>query len=203
MQYYYQKRLLPGLVVKSKYRWGALQLLVAALVAVAILYLATRTRASMHVLQRDLSAFSGTEFAPLPPPPPPMPLQQLRQATTAYSIDRRVPPRDPPKTRPRRRKFTRRQKEILLRRYGGRCAMCRIELDEYNTDWDHRIGLFHAGGNEVLYRQLDDALSNGQPLCLRCHRIKTIEERKSRVYKANLHSQRQRRQRRQRRIYRR
>jgi len=65
-----------------------------------------------------------------------------------------------------RKKFSKRNLEKRLKEvFGGKCAMCKCEIDGTSgLEWDHVIPLKIGG---------EDALENLQPLCIRDHRLKT------------------------------
>lgn len=65
----------------------------------------------------------------------------------------------------KRRRFNKRDLEAHLKSFNSRCRMCQCEISGGVTvEWDHAIPLAIGG---------EDELSNLQPLCKRCHRIKT------------------------------
>lgn len=64
-----------------------------------------------------------------------------------------------------RKRFSARSLENLLATFGHKCRMCRCEINGASgLEWDHRIPLAIGG---------DDELDNLEPLCIRCHRLKT------------------------------
>lgn len=65
----------------------------------------------------------------------------------------------------KRRRFSARDLTKLLATFGGKCRMCQCEINgSSGLEWDHHIPLAIGG---------DDELDNLEPLCVRCHRVKT------------------------------
>lgn len=64
-----------------------------------------------------------------------------------------------------RKKFSKKALEKLLAQFNGKCRMCQCQIDGTSgLEWDHAIPLALGG---------EDALENLEPLCVRCHRLKT------------------------------
>ena len=64
-----------------------------------------------------------------------------------------------------RKRFSKRALTKLLESFGTKCRMCQCEINGTSgLEWDHRIPLAIGG---------DDELDNLEPLCIRCHRLKT------------------------------
>jgi 5-methylcytosine-specific restriction protein A len=65
----------------------------------------------------------------------------------------------------KRRRFNPKDLEDLLAKFKGQCRMCLVEIGGgTGLEWDHRIPLAIGG---------DDELTNLEPLCRKCHRLKT------------------------------
>lgn len=74
-----------------------------------------------------------------------------------------------------RKPFSRRDLARRLAHFGYRCRRCRGEINgRSGLEWDHHIPLAIGG---------EDALHNLDPLCVRCHRLKTRTD-VSRIAKA-------------------
>jgi 5-methylcytosine-specific restriction endonuclease McrA len=64
-----------------------------------------------------------------------------------------------------RKRFSKRDLTNLLDHFGCKCRMCQGEINGHSgLEWDHAIPLALGGA---------DALDNLEPLCIRCHRLKT------------------------------
>lgn len=64
-----------------------------------------------------------------------------------------------------RKRFSKKALDKLLASFGGKCRMCQVQIDgTTGLEWDHRVPLALGG---------EDALSNLDPACVRCHRLKT------------------------------
>lgn len=65
----------------------------------------------------------------------------------------------------KRRRFSARDLTARLEHFGRKCQMCFQEITgATGLEWDHHIPLAIGG---------DDELDNLEPLCIRCHRVKT------------------------------
>ena len=64
-----------------------------------------------------------------------------------------------------RKAFSKRDLAQRLARFGSRCRMCQCDINGTSgLEWDHHIPLAIGG---------EDELHNLEPLCVRCHRLKT------------------------------
>ncbi len=84
------------------------------------------------------------------------------------------------KTSQSRRHLTKKQKRLVLERYGRCCGMCRKVLEHFDTEFDHITPL--AADRTSQYRMQLNAVSSFQPLCRRCHGYKCHLERRAGLY---------------------
>jgi hypothetical protein len=78
-----------------------------------------------------------------------------------------------------RKRLTKSQKQLVLHRFGWRCAGCHKPLNEpWDTEFDHVVPLAAASTDPALMRtwQLNHVHAI-QPLCRRCHGYKCHMER--------------------------
>lgn len=101
----------------------------------------------------------------------PFPEGQWIDGDTIYV--RRPPPRAPKAVTIKRHRFTKDQRHYIAYLNGYRCQMCRalFSHDLKTMDIDHKTPL-SCGGADWPH------LYNLQPLCVLCHRRKTVQERK-------------------------
>lgn len=120
------------------------------------------------------------------PRPPPSSFRRL------LSPLRQTSPRAPrsfhAKTSTFRKRLTRSQKQLVLRRFGWRCAGCYKPLNEpWDTEFDHVVPLAAASTDPAFTRtwQLNHVHAF-QPLCRRCHGYKCHKERQAGLYTRQL-----------------
>ena len=100
----------------------------------------------------------------------------------------RTPRRFHVKTSTFRKRLTRSQKQLVLRRFGWRCAGCHKPLNEpWDTEFDHVVPLAAASTDPAFMRtwQLNH-MHAFQPLCRRCHGYKCHKERQAGMYTRHL-----------------
>ncbi len=88
------------------------------------------------------------------------------------------------KTSTFRKRLTKNQKQLVLHRFGWRCAGChKLLLEPWDTEFDHVVPLAAAGTHPGLAhtRQLNHVHAF-QPLCRRCHGYKCHKERQAGLY---------------------
>jgi hypothetical protein len=105
---------------------------------------------------------------------------------------RQTPPHTPrsfhAKTSTFRTRLTKSQKQLVLRRFGWRCAGCHKPLNEpWDTQFDHVVPLAAASTDPAFLRtwQLNHVHAF-QPLCRRCHGYKCHKERQAGLYTQHL-----------------
>ena len=120
------------------------------------------------------------------PRPPPSSFRRL------LSPLRQTSPRAPrsfhAKTSTFRKRLTKSQKQLVLRRFGWRCAGCYKPLNEpWDTEFDHVVPLAAASTDPAFMRtwQLNHVHAF-QPLCRRCHGYKCHKERQAGLYTRQL-----------------
>jgi 5-methylcytosine-specific restriction endonuclease McrA len=84
------------------------------------------------------------------------------------------------KTSKFRKRLSKKQKAIVLKKYNYCCAMCQKALESFDTEFDHRIPL--ADDPTSQHKQLLNDIDSFQPLCRRCHGYKCDQERKRGAY---------------------
>lgn len=184
-------------------RWSWKSLAVVGALVLLVLFLASKTTEGSNSLKGATSRW-WTKSKPQPVPstllaslssprltPPPPPRRPAPRPVPHHHPSRLLQPRA------HRRKLTPRQKEVILQRYGYRCAKCQVKLDRINVDYDHIQPLWLSGFPGVDASRIQ-SLDGYQCLCLVCHRAKTIREMRSPVYREYLRRKKiQRRWRRQ------
>jgi hypothetical protein len=116
------------------------------------------------------------------PCPPPSSFRRL------LSPQHQLPRSFHAKTSTFRKRLTKSQKQLVLRRFGWRCAGCHKPLNEpWDTEFDHVVPLAAGSTDPALMRtwQLNH-MHAFQPLCRRCHGYKCHMERQAGLYTRHL-----------------
>ena len=212
--YAFEYQIAPGFEIRSQTRWNMRKVILALAIGALILYLATLTTKSRSLLfTRDVPRNTGwNPQAEKSPGKTGWNTQQYddrnqwdwqnmrnddrnrmnrRNLRNRENDTRNHEPigrwnrgQEPKR---RRRRLTKREKNEILNRFEHRCAECRVQLSDFNVDFDHIIP--HSYG-DIFGDRVDD-LSNFEPLCLICHRKKTLAERRTPEYRSMLKRRRQ------------
>jgi 5-methylcytosine-specific restriction endonuclease McrA len=194
--YVYQIR--PGFSIRTQTRWSMWKLAIAAGVCALIIYLATLTSQSRAILLTGRAAQLPRNTVQQSHWSPPETdwngqrqddrghVRRNRDHTWNHEPQRKQRPQQRPQQRRRRRRLTKREKKQVLETYHYQCSHCHTKLSRFNCDFDHNIP--HSYGD--IYGGVDD-ISNLQPLCLICHRKKTMRERQTPEYRSMLRRRRQ------------
>lgn len=125
----------------------------------------------------------------LPPLPPPLQKKDVPFVSITVPMSRvrpqnfRLTERPIPQfipTKYRRKRLSKRQKEKVLRYYEFKCASCRRELEDFDTEFDHIIPL--AADPFGRHQSEIGSIWNYQPLCRRCHGYRTFHQRKQGLF---------------------
>ena len=80
-----------------------------------------------------------------------------------------------------RKTITKKMRQLVYEKYGGRCAYCGCELDIKDMQVDHIESVYHA---ELQGQQVDESLDNYNPACRACNFYKsttTLENFRSNI----------------------
>lgn len=171
---------IPGLSIVTREPWSIKRVLFVLLIIVGVLWLASLTRHGRTTLR---TIVTGEHIAPSH-----RHNASRQQHYNSRPSDKRWQLSAPAPLQPtaRRRHLTKKQKQEVLQRYHHQCAHCHVQLNgQYDTDFDHIVGLFHTTNGQLSHQHANHT-SNFQPLCLVCHRHKTIQERKTPAYRQML-----------------
>lgn len=199
---YHHCRVIPGLLtIRSNYRWTLAKLLIAGILVVIGLLILKRFGSPLHGYDPRMNYYGGRSayqpsasayaqrhvdlsaapaaaresirFERSTPLPTPRFARPPEVHTNEYTF---IP------TRLRRKKLTKRQKLRVLQHYENQCALCRKELEPFDTEFDHIRPLASDA-----YGEHDDLnhISNFRPLCRRCHGYVTWRQRKAGMFQRN------------------
>ncbi len=172
--YHHQCHIIPGLLtVRSNYRWTLIKLLIAGVIVVIGFLVLKRFGSPVADPRATDYQHVGWERT-----------QRPDNSQEPYQFERQAPQSAPPPqafipTRFRRKKLTKRQKLLVLQKYGHQCAMCHRSLDSFDTEFDHIRPLASDAYGE---RNDLNHMSNFRPLCRRCHGYVTQQQRKSGMF---------------------
>lgn len=184
----------PGVRVVSRYQWSLSSLIIAIVVVIG-LFLIARWVASEARQGYYLRRPWGSK--PTPDYYRPLPMRVLLASPTrgdapandfeAFEIESEQPRQQPRVIgerlypRQKRRRLTRAQRRSLVEAQRGRCAICgRAFQGSWEIQIDHKVPIAACKfGFDESRVNLDDNL---WALCLRCHAIKTADERSRGLY---------------------
>ena len=172
---------LPGITISSRYRWKLSTVLIFAALGALLLWLWWSTPTQHKSLRSPPAPHKSVAIPHVPRGP-----SQARQDKPHYppSLRRRPPTAHPPRFIPskqRRRRLTPKQRQLVLQKYGHRCADCRRVLEVWDTEMDHDIPL--AADPYGRHTAAMNHISRFVPRCRRCHGYRTWMQRRAGLFR--------------------
>ena len=178
-------RILPGLTIQSNFRWTLPTMVAFLVVAIIGIFLLWHSRPE----DRRALLLSNRHRLPLPLPHkreedprrhPPSSHRFSRPPSRLPTSSESSPSFIP--TKRRRRRLTKRQKQLVLDRYGGRCAWCHRVVR--GKPWLYHLDHIQPLSTDPLGHQTSrlNGLHNYQPLCVEDHAKKCWLERRAGLY---------------------